>query len=111
MCDISDRSLCCREKHHIFLSKEHDLTFPLQNILYSSRADTFSAWWTGFGDTESGIRDIKIRLLSAEDSCTASDIVNMTAVVDSTELSANSTSYEFANLKLEVIVAWLLPLF
>lgn len=74
----------------------------LQNLLYSSTADTFTAWWTGFSDPESNIKNVKIRLLGGGDSCTAGDIANMSAVVGETELSANSSSYEFANLKLQV---------
>ena len=82
---------------------------PLQKLLYSSSADTLVTWWTGFSDPESGIKSMKIRLLDGGDSCEHHYINDMTTVVDLTEISANSSSYEFAHLKLKVIFAtyWL----
>ena len=94
----------CRVASHVMRSIYITLScHPLQKLLYSSSADTLVAWWTGFSDPESGIKSMKIRLLDGGDSCESHYISNMTTVVDLTEISANSSSYEFAHLKLKVI--------
>ncbi|KAI0217501.1 hypothetical protein LSAT2_030719 [Lamellibrachia satsuma] len=70
-------------------------------LLYSSSAVTLTTWWTGFSDPESGVKTLQTRLLSAGDSCIARHGDNMTTVVDWTELSPNSTAYEFTDISLQ----------
>ena len=78
----------------------------LQNVLYSSASDAMTTWWTGFSDPESGVKRSQIRLSSGGESCTAPNVDNMTILVDFTELSANSSSYEFTHLSLQVYIAF-----
>ena len=72
-----------------------------QKLLYASSRDTLTAWWSGFTDPESGIKTFNIRLLSG-DSCLIHGVDNLTTLVDWTELSANSSSYDFTHLSLQV---------
>ena len=69
--------------------------------MYASSRDTLTAWWSGFTDPESGIKSFNVRLLSG-DSCLIHGVDNLTTVIDWTELSANSSSYDFTHLSLQV---------
>ena len=70
--------------------------------MYSPSNSTLVAWWTGFGDPESSIKNFEVRLLEGRGSCTGENVDSMTVIVDWTTLSENSTSYEFLYLTLQV---------
>ena len=74
----------------------------LQKVLYTPRDDSVVVWWTGFSDPESGIKTMKIRLLDGGNSCESRSVSDMSTVVNFTEISANSSSYEFAIVMLKV---------
>ncbi|KAI0235602.1 hypothetical protein LSAT2_013879 [Lamellibrachia satsuma] len=78
-------------------------------LLYASSRDTLTAWWSGFTDPESGIKTFNIRLLSGE-SCVIHRVDNLTTLVDWTELSANSSSYDFTHLSLQESVVYFIDL-
>ncbi|KAI0215917.1 hypothetical protein LSAT2_032052 [Lamellibrachia satsuma] len=78
-------------------------------LLYASSRDTLTAWWSGFTDPESGIKTFNIRLLSG-DSCLIHGVDNLTTLVDWTELSANSSSYDFTHLSLQESVVYFIDL-
>jgi len=71
----------------------------MQKLLYASSHDSLTVWWSGYMDPDSGIKGFKVRLLTGP-SC--SSHTNLTTLVDWTELSANSTSYDFTHLGLQV---------
>ena len=76
-----------------------------QQLLYASSLDSLTVWWSGYTDPESDIKDFKIRLLTGPSCFSHNDL---TTLVDWTELSPNSTSYEFTHLTLQVsnVIGW-----
>ena len=80
------------------------LYLSIQKVLYSPSSDAVTIWWTDFGDLESGIKNFQVRLLNGADSCIAESAENMTTIVGWTALPANSTSYTFAHIHLQVCV-------
>ncbi len=71
-------------------------------MLYTTSSITVTVWWIDAGDLESHVGNFGVRLLKATDSCVVDNIDSMETIVDWTMLPANSTSYEFAYLRLQV---------
>ena len=78
------------------------ITYVQQSLLYTTSSSTVTVWWTDAGDQESHVRNFGVRLRKATDSCIVNNTASMETIVDWTMLPANSTSYEFAYLSLQV---------